>query len=238
MKVCRNSEGLMSHYPVRESSNFKTHAAELRVPCVYIKCRVSRPLFKNRKHTVDAGKMWPDCIGRLSYFNLRPDSTFSVTYFDLWWIANQVFLQHVPNLPNTCKPHLLWRPGVTNKQSLGTGLPLTTNVKGLLQSTTSNAEIKSSVFNQALTQDDLLEETNLTLETNRCSLTPDDSEFKTHFPLPGCLYYGEIQGRPQGKWSEDWPYGTNFIFVTFALTGKNKVLICGQEQGWQENYQE
>lgn len=92
----------------------------------YKKCRVSRPLFKNRKHTVDAGKMWPDCNGRLSYFNLKAVFTFSVTYFDLWWIANQVPLLHVLNLPNTSKPHLLWRLRLTSKQSLGTGLPLTT----------------------------------------------------------------------------------------------------------------
>lgn len=40
------------------------------------KSRLSHPLFKNRKYTVDAGKMWPDCNGRLSYFNLRAVSTF------------------------------------------------------------------------------------------------------------------------------------------------------------------
>lgn len=146
MKVCGKSEGLMWNYTVRASSNFKTYAAELRVPCkFYKKYRVSRLLFKNRKHTVDAGKMWPDCNGRLSYFNLKAVFTFSVTYFDLWWIANQVFLLHVLNLPNTSKPHLLWRLRLTSKQSLGTGLPLTTcitngvYIKGLLQSTTSNA---------------------------------------------------------------------------------------------------
>ncbi len=41
------------------------HAAVLQVPCKHLKKtdRVSRPFFKNRKFTVDVGKMWPDCNG-------------------------------------------------------------------------------------------------------------------------------------------------------------------------------
>lgn len=37
---------------------------------------LTSPLFKSRKCTVDAGKMWPDCNAGLSYFNLRAGSTF------------------------------------------------------------------------------------------------------------------------------------------------------------------
>lgn len=71
--------------------------------------------FKNRKFTVDAGKMWPDCNGRLSYFNLRAVSTF---FCDLLRSLMDCKVSVSPSRAQLTKPHLLWRIGLTSKQAL------------------------------------------------------------------------------------------------------------------------
>ncbi len=95
----------------------ETHAAVLQVPCKHLKKtdRVSRPFFKNRKFTVDVGKMWPDCNVRLSYFNLRAVSTF---FCDLLRSLMDCRASVSPSRAQPTKPHLLWRLGLTSKQAL------------------------------------------------------------------------------------------------------------------------
>lgn len=131
MKVCRNSEGLMCHYPVRASGNYlKLMRQYYRyLASIYKKNWVSGPLFKNRKFTVDAGKMWPDCNGRLRYFNLRAVSTL---FCDLLRSLMDCKLSVSPSCARSTKPHLLWRLRLTSKQSLDPhGLDNTYNKLGL-----------------------------------------------------------------------------------------------------------
>lgn len=79
------------------------------------KPRVSHPHFKNRKFTVDAGEMWPDCNGRLSYFNLRAVSTL---FCDLLQSLMDCKPSVSPSHAQPTKPHLLWRLRQAHKQTI------------------------------------------------------------------------------------------------------------------------